>query len=240
MSCISEKRIKTDIKKFILSQHERDGIFIHVDESNITKIKALIIGGQDTPYADGFHLFDINITKTYPYDPPKVAYKTGDGVTRFNPNLYTNGRVCLSILGTWSGPPWTPLFTFGSILLSIQSMILNKEPLTNEPGFENTEKKNIKLYNEFIKHQNLKVALLDQMETIPLGFDCFKDTMQKYILENKSRIRDRILQHVSTQNDKQINLQVAFSCKLTTDYKDILLRFDQLVASIQLENLVVV
>jgi hypothetical protein len=27
---------------------------------------------------------------------------------RFNPNLYINGKVCLSLLGTWSGPSWNP------------------------------------------------------------------------------------------------------------------------------------
>lgn len=29
---------------------------------------------------------------------------TGGGKVRFNPNLYNNGKVCLSLLGTWSGP----------------------------------------------------------------------------------------------------------------------------------------
>jgi hypothetical protein len=28
---------------------------------------------------------------------------TGGGRCRFNPNLYAGGKVCLSILGTWSG-----------------------------------------------------------------------------------------------------------------------------------------
>ena len=28
---------------------------------------------------------------------------TGNGVVRFNPNLYQCGKVCLSLLGTWEG-----------------------------------------------------------------------------------------------------------------------------------------
>jgi ubiquitin-protein ligase len=28
---------------------------------------------------------------------------TGNGTVRFNPNLYANGKVCLSLLGTWKG-----------------------------------------------------------------------------------------------------------------------------------------
>ena len=30
------------------------------------------------------------------------------------------GKVCLSILGTWDGPSWSPSQTLGSVLLSIQ------------------------------------------------------------------------------------------------------------------------
>lgn len=33
---------------------------------------------------------------------------TGGGSVRFNPNLYNCGKVCLSLLGTWSGPSWDP------------------------------------------------------------------------------------------------------------------------------------
>ena len=33
---------------------------------------------------------------------------TGGGRVRFNPNLYACGKVCLSLLGTWSGPSWVP------------------------------------------------------------------------------------------------------------------------------------
>ena len=28
---------------------------------------------------------------------------TGNGSVRFNPNLYQDGKVCLSLLGTWEG-----------------------------------------------------------------------------------------------------------------------------------------
>jgi len=36
---------------------------------------------------------------------------TGNGTVRFNPNLYNCGKVCLSLLGTWSGgqgESWNP------------------------------------------------------------------------------------------------------------------------------------
>lgn len=60
---------------------------------------------------------------------------TGGGLTRFNPNLYADGKVCLSILGTWQGPGWQPgKSTLMQVLLSIQGMIFVPEPYFNEPG----------------------------------------------------------------------------------------------------------
>lgn len=37
---------------------------------------------------------------------------------------YAGGKVCLSLLGTWQGPGWTPQSTILQVLLSIQSLIL--------------------------------------------------------------------------------------------------------------------
>lgn len=59
---------------------------------------------EGTPYASGCFLFDIFLPSNYPKSPPKVTLRTtGRGTVRFNPNLYANGKVCLSLLGTWNG-----------------------------------------------------------------------------------------------------------------------------------------
>lgn len=56
---------------------------------------------------------------------------------RFNPNLYAEGKVCLSLLGTWSGPGWDPaISTLSQVLVSIQSAILVDKPYYNEPSYE--------------------------------------------------------------------------------------------------------
>ena len=65
---------------------------------------------------------------------------TGGGTVRFNPNLYNCGKVCLSLLGTWSGQDgetWNKdTSTFLQVLVSIQSLILVEDPYFNEPGWE--------------------------------------------------------------------------------------------------------
>ena len=69
----------------------------------------------DTPYTGGVYEFDILFpvkAPGYPSVPPKVKFRTtGAGSVRFNPNLYNDGKVCLSLLGTWDGAPgeqWSP------------------------------------------------------------------------------------------------------------------------------------
>lgn len=58
---------------------------------------------------------------------------------RLNPNLYDNGKVCLSLLNTWSGSHkemWIPnLSTMLQVLVSIQGLILNAKPYFNEPAY---------------------------------------------------------------------------------------------------------
>jgi ubiquitin-protein ligase len=84
-------------------------IFVRVDESRADVLKAVIIGPEDTPYSNGCFCFDIFLPPQYPQVPPKVCLQTtGRGRVRFNPNLYANGKVCLSLLGTWQGPGWDP------------------------------------------------------------------------------------------------------------------------------------
>ncbi|KAF1988156.1 hypothetical protein K402DRAFT_402863 [Aulographum hederae CBS 113979] len=98
-------------------------------------MKAIIIGPEGTPYADGVFEFDIFCPKEYPKAPPRVNIKTtGRGTMRFNPNLYANGKVCLSLLNTLSGERWQPnKSTLLQVLVSIQGMVFYPEPYFNEP-----------------------------------------------------------------------------------------------------------
>lgn len=157
-------RIKRDITS--MYKEPPPGLYIAADENDITKVHALVIGPRGTPYEGGFFYFLIYFTPDYPIKPPKVRLMTtGNGRVRFNPNLYKNGLVCLSILGTWPGPAWSPAQTLSSLLISIQSL-MNEKPYHNEPGYERKEayKGDSTRYNECIQHENLRVAVCDMLE----------------------------------------------------------------------------
>mmetsp|Transcript_13535 Transcript_13535/g.22642 ORF Transcript_13535/g.22642 Transcript_13535/m.22642 type:complete len:1253 (-) Transcript_13535:348-4106(-) len=114
------------------------GIFLRVDNSRMDLMRACIMAPGDAPYENGVFFFDIWVPSNYPAAPPKCKIITTNRATvRFNPNLYNNGKVCLSLLGTWSGPGWDPSYSnILQVLLSIQSMILGApEPIVNEPGW---------------------------------------------------------------------------------------------------------
>lgn len=112
-------------------------VFLRVDESRPDVIKALITGPEGTPYSNGCFIFDIFLNSNYNQSPPHVkTMTTKGGKYRLNPNLYADGKVCLSLLGTWQGPGWIGgKSTLLQVIISIQSMILCQEPYLNEPGW---------------------------------------------------------------------------------------------------------
>nr|KJB13318.1 hypothetical protein B456_002G070200 [Gossypium raimondii] len=121
----------------ILEKDLPDTIFVRVYESRMDLLRAVIIGAEGTPYHDGLFFFDVFFPASYPKGPPQVYYHSGG--LRLNPNLYSCGKVCLSLLNTWSGnknEKWIPgMSTMLQVLVSIQALILNQDPYFNEPGW---------------------------------------------------------------------------------------------------------
>lgn len=115
---------------------------LRVEESQWHAMQFLVLAGEEgggSPYDGGAFLFDLFVPPTYPRSPPKVTLATtGGGTVRFNPNLYLDGYVCLTILnakgagaGTWRAGD-SNIF---EVIMAIQSFVLNKMyPLFNEPS----------------------------------------------------------------------------------------------------------
>ena len=117
------KRIASDVSNIMRDPLESEGIFYMHDEDDIYTGRALIMGPPGSLYAHGFYLFRIIFPADYPVSPPKVVYCTNDGATRFNPNFYRDGKVCLSVLNTWKGEGWTSCLTLRAVLTILQSVL---------------------------------------------------------------------------------------------------------------------
>ncbi|XP_017287715.1 ubiquitin-conjugating enzyme E2 Z [Kryptolebias marmoratus] len=175
-------RIKRDIMS--IYKEPPPGMFVVPDPQDMTKIHALITGPFDTPYEGGFFLFLFRCPPDYPIHPPRVKLiTTGHNTVRFNPNFYRNGKVCLSILGTWTGPAWSPAQSISSVLISIQSL-MTENPYHNEPGFEQERHPgDSKNYNECIRHETMRVAVCDMLEGKVPCPEALGSVMEKSFLE---------------------------------------------------------
>lgn len=90
-------------------------IFVNFKDDNLRSFEAYIIGPDDSLYEHKFIKLKFDIPSNYPLAPPKVKFIQHSG-DRIHPNLYTEGKVCLSILGTWPGNPWSYCMTIEGVL----------------------------------------------------------------------------------------------------------------------------
>ena len=220
---ISKKRIMADIKNLRKNEELiKCGIHVKFNEYNIYNAQAMILGPADTPYEKGFYFFDINFPSDYPMNPPKVKFCTLDGHIRFNPNLYACGKVCLSIIGTWSGPGWTSCLTLSTVLVSIQSL-LNENPITNEPGFEKEPLMGeiSKTYNKVIAYNNIRVSVIKMLEKTPFIFDDFQPIMvnyfNKYIDFYKKYIDENMYNHMKPYSTRIYSMNGVYDIKYLED-----------------------
>ena len=190
------KRIISDISQIVKCPLHDSGIYYEHDESNMLKGYVMIIPQEETPYQHGYYFFTIEFPSNYPYSPPKMKYLTNNGRTRFHPNYYRNGKVCLSILNTWKGEQWTSCNTLTSVLLNVATLF-TKQPFLHEPGITETHE-SFQDYTDAIEYQNFNTAIysvvcekqfMNKLE--PMG-SYFSETIEKSFLTNVKSILSRL------------------------------------------------
>ena len=222
---MTNKRIQNDIKA--LMKDPPPGVFPYCEEIN--KLYIIICGPEDTPYEDGFFAFTIELPyvkgqlhHSYPFVPPVAGYHTQDSRTRFNPNLYRcssgkgkkGGKVCLSILNTWHiGDPWKPIWNLSTVCLAIQSMVLVKDPLRNEPGYEKTSPSRIKNYSDIILWTSMSRGIYGMLTKPPEEFKVFLPQMNKYFLNRSDRIIERLKENAQIYDGQRISSTVYSNMK---------------------------
>lgn len=137
------KRIQKE-HKTLVSSLPRGQIYVRTYESRLDLLRCLIIGPSDTPYEDAPFLVDLYLGAKFPDEPPVAHFHSWtSGLGRINPNLYEEGKICLSLLGTWpgkeSGEGWSTDATILQLLVSLQGLVMVRNPFFNEAGFEGYE-----------------------------------------------------------------------------------------------------
>jgi ubiquitin-protein ligase len=230
------KRLASDIKNILKDNLHENNIYYKHDDEDILKGYALIIGPENTPYEYGYYLFEFIYPVDYPYNPPKVIFYTNDDNIRMNPNLYRNGKVCISILNTWKGEQWTSCQTIKTILLSLLT-IFNDKPLLNEPGIKE-DSKDFKPYNKIIRFKNIEIAIFKVIDDIikdGMKFKInnhFKDIIQENFIKNYKNITSKV-----SSNNKCIHCEntIIYDMNVIIDYKLLLNNLEILYNKIKID-----
>lgn len=238
MNTIATKRIYRDYKNYYNSNLSDQGIYCIMDEDNMSIMRAMIVGPKDTPYEGGCYYFLFQFPKNYPFSPPKVTIETRDRRIRINPNFYTCGKVCLSILNTWAGEQWTSACSLNAVLLTLQSRF-NEYPIINEPGFEKSSKsQKSKDYNKVVAWYNIETAVYDSLMKPPPTFECFYNEARlqfchfypKYIKYLTSIYKeDHLVIHSRIYNCKAQYRPYLFASMLTDLYENIYPQYKELI-----------
>lgn len=191
-------RLIKDIKQIAENPLTDNDIYYIHDEEDLLKGYAMIVGPADTPYFGGYYFFEIQYPTDYPHSPPLVKYCTNGDNIRFNPNLYINGKVCVSLLNTWRGEQWTSCQSISTILLTLCTLLC-KDPLLNEPGVTMGHV-DLQKYTKIIEYKNIDVAILRMIqkheEYFPIAFDAFYPYMKEHFFKNSAAIMLHLEQKV--------------------------------------------
>ncbi len=185
----------------ILQENLPDGCYVKSSERSLDMLRSVVIGPSQTPYYMGFYIFDILLPTNYPNSAPQLHFWSYG--LRINPNLYEEGKVCLSLLGTWSGKSeseeWNPKTSnILQLVVSILGLVLVDEPYYNEAGYDKQKGTtegyhNSKMYNE-------NALLLNVQHMIKTMKHCPEEltTLMKYhFVSKKEQFLDKLKFYLS-------------------------------------------
>jgi ubiquitin-protein ligase len=226
---MASKRLLADVVEVQKPVFGQTGIYYHADEENMSHGFALVFGPVGTPYEDCPMLYEFSIPSTFPFDPPKVEFRTHDGVTRFHPNMYREGKVCLSILHTWEGPKWASTMRLSTVLVTLQSL-MDENPIQHEPGYHATEAMK-QDYARFVEHACMRF-IVERAEALrakkvqPKALEPFLDVFQERLPGVLERLETRLTAR-STEGERTFSC-LAYSLTGSTQYKGLLDRVQSL------------
>jgi ubiquitin-protein ligase len=113
-----------------------DNVIIEQDQSNMFKLNFIITGPEGTPWDSHIMLGKIDIPNDYPMSPPKIKFTS----RTYHPNIYNDGKVCLSILNLNQDETgyfrkselWSPVLDFRCVFLCIMNLF--HEPNLESPA----------------------------------------------------------------------------------------------------------
>jgi len=130
--------LKNQLKE--LTKNPVDGFSVGlVDDSNIYEWQCILEGPPTTEYEGGYFPAILSFPKEYPNKPPVMRFTTPNF---WHPNVYKDGKVCISILHEAKhdeyneqekmSEKWRPILGVEAVLVSVMSML--SEPNLESPA----------------------------------------------------------------------------------------------------------
>ena len=167
--------MQKEISDFNVKQKkgEDGGVKAELVGDNLFKWRGIIDGPEDSPYAGGKFVVNIDIPEDYPYNPPKMKFDT----KVWHPNISSQtGAICLDILKD----QWSPALSIKTALLSLQALLCAPEP--KDPQDAEVAKQYMEDYDTYVttaKHWTATFAKPGAMDEkvakiVEMGFDAAK------------------------------------------------------------------
>lgn len=125
------KRLQAEFKQII---NEPNTFYsIDIDENNFLVWNVMLFGPVDSIFEGGIFKCKFQFPINYPNSPPSFHFIT----PLFHPNIYQDGKVCISILHEGAdeygyehiSERWNPSHSVNSVLMSVLTLL-------NSPNFE--------------------------------------------------------------------------------------------------------
>lgn len=121
---MTTRRIKREIEDLLSSDNSSFATAGPVESGNLFLWNATIAGPTGSPYEGGLFELTMSFPEDYPFQPPKVVFKT----RIYHPNITPDGgSICLDILRD----QWSPALSVSKLLLSICSLL--EDPNASDP-----------------------------------------------------------------------------------------------------------
>ena len=115
------KRIQKELSDIYKKEDflEEMGICVGpIDDADMFKWEATIVGPEDTPYESGNFILNIEFPKEYPFRPPVITFQT----KIFHVNIHYGYKICCESFGPLYDE-WSPDLTIDKILIEIINLL---------------------------------------------------------------------------------------------------------------------
>ena len=189
---LRQYRELTDPKKAIPSFH----IELEDDSNIFVWNIGVMVLNEDSIYHGGYFKAQMRFPNDFPFSPPQFRFTPAI----YHPNVYRDGRLCISILHQ-SGDPmtdepdaetWSPVQTVESVLISIVSLL--EDPNISSPA-------NVDAAVDYRKHpeqyrQRVRMEVERSKQDIPAGF-VMPSSESAYISSSERKSRSQSTNNLS-------------------------------------------